>query len=78
MYIIATFFGDYTFTHLINTNNLSKELKEDVESKVQNNSFSTFSGHEYFCKLQDGAVFSKLGESIFPVEIVGMIEIYLD
>ena len=75
MYIIATFFGDDTFTHIINTNKLEEKLKQEVESKIHNNPYVVFFGSDYFSSIQEGVV---NGKSLFPIEIQAMIEIYLD
>lgn len=75
MYILATFIGDDNFSHIISTNKLSSELKQEVESRVQRNPYSTFSGYDYFCELQKGVV--EKGRQ-FPIEVFGLINVYLE
>jgi hypothetical protein len=74
MYIIATFIGDDTFTHLIDTNKLEAIVKEDVETQVKGKRTNSFQG-DYFTKIQTGIVIDKY---VFPVTIQGMIEVYLE
>lgn len=75
MYIVATFIGDDTFSHLIDTNKLDEELKNEIESAVKRYANAGFEGYEYFSKVQDARVTNK---EIFPVTIHGMINIYLE
>lgn len=75
MFIVATFYGDDTFTHIVDTNSLDSELKNEVESAMAKaNGFANFSGDDYYCDIQDGAV----APATFPLTISGMIDVYLE
>lgn len=75
MYIVATFIGDNTFSHLIDTQKLNEELKNEIENAVQKYENAGFEGYEYYSVLQDARINKK---DIFPVTIHGMINIYLE
>lgn len=75
MYIVATFISDDTFSHLIDTNKLNEELKNEIENAIQKYANAGFEGYEYFSNVQDARVDKK---DIFPVTIHGMINIYLE
>jgi hypothetical protein len=74
MYIVATFIGDDTFTHLIDTNKLPEKLKNEIESKVLDNPNSTFDGDNHFCDIQEGVIPEN---SVYPLIIHGLITVHL-
>ncbi len=75
MYIVATFFGDDTFSHLIDTNKLNAALKVEIETKILSQRVFEFNGDNYFTDIQVGMVLPK---SILPIIIEAMIDVYLD
>lgn len=73
MLIIANFIGDDTFMHIVETNNLTPELKTDVENALKTNSMPVLDGSNYFSGVQKAAVFDQ----VFPLTIHGIVDIYL-